>query len=163
MWDKIVKWWYFKVNNPIVRDGQSKDGAFKWRFRRFSMEISTLSENFKAQFTAGEHPYGYLVSGKTDDNILGYCQTLYEVAMLLTTDQGFVNDIQKALRKYSSRIEKNVKVEEDEVKEKIALETEKAIEEYTQMPKRFRKKVDRDTDRKFKKAVKAIEDEEAGS
>lgn len=148
------------MRNPVVRKGEH--GGFKWCFRRFWLDVETLSGNFKARFMAGEHPYGYLVAGKDDNNILGYCQTLYEVAMLLTTDQGFVNDIQKALRKYSSRIEKNVKVEEDEVKEKIALETEKAIEEYTELPKRYRKKRDRQTNRKFKKVVKAMEDEEEG-
>ena len=115
------------MRNPIIRKGEK--GGFKWVFRRFWLEITTLSGNFKARFTAAEHPYGYLLAGKDDVNIEGFCQTVYEVSMLLTTDQGFVNDIQKAIRKYSTRLEKQSKVEEDEIEEKIALETERQVQE----------------------------------
>lgn len=115
------------MRNPIIRKGEK--GGFKWVFRRFWFEITTLSGNFKARFTAAEHPYGYLLAGKDDVNIEGFCQTVYEVSMLLTTDQGFVNDIQKAIRKYSTRLEKQAKVEEDEIEEKIALENEKQVQE----------------------------------
>lgn len=127
MLTKFRKWWLFTMRNPIIRKGEK--GGFKWVFRRFWLEITTLSGNFKARFTAAEHPYGYLLAGKDDVNIEGFCQTVYEVSMLLTTDQGFVNDIQKAIRKYSSRLEKQAKVVEDEIEEKIALETERQIQE----------------------------------
>ena len=130
------------MRNPIIRKGEK--GGFKWVFRRFWLEITTLSGNFKARFTAAEHPYGYLLAGKDDVNIEGFCQTIYEVSMLLTTDQGFVNDIQKAIRKYSSRLEKQAKVVEDEIEEKIALENEKQVQEYVEKPRRHRTRADRD-------------------
>lgn len=138
MKEKILRWWYFKVNNPVIRKGEK--GGFKWTFRRFWLDISTVSGNFKARFMAAEHPFGYLVSGKDDSNIEGFCQTMYEVGMLLTTDQGFVNDVQKALKKYSSRIEKKAKVVEDEDEEKAALEWEKQVQERVDTPKRQRRR-----------------------
>lgn len=126
------------------------------------MEISTLSGNWSAKWTAAEHPYGYLLAGKEDDNIEGYAQTMYEVGMLLTTDQGFVNDIQKALKKYSARLEKKANVEEDEVEESASLDFERKVQEVVEMDKRERRKYRRDADRWFKKAVKEIGDEAKG-
>lgn len=130
LWLKIVRFWYFKVRNPKIRVGAH--GGFRWVFRRYNFTVETLSGNWKASWTTSEHPFGYLLSSKTDDNIIGFCQTMYEVGMLLTTDQGFVNDIQKALKKYSARIEKKAKVVEDEIEEKVAIEEEKQVQEYVE-------------------------------
>ena len=133
IWLKIRKLWLFTMRNPVVRAGKTE--AFQWKFRRFDMEVRTFSGNWIAKWTAAEFPYGYLVSGKDDTNIIGFCQTMYEVGMLLTTDQRFVNDIQKALQKYSQRIEKSAKVVEDETEEKIALEFEKQVQEHIEKRK----------------------------
>lgn len=145
------------MRNPIVREGEH--GGFKWRFRRFTLEISTLSGNWKAKWTAAEHPYGYLLAGSGDENIEGFAQTMYEVGMLLTTDQGFVNDIQRALKKYSSRLEKKAAkdVVEDETEEKIALEAEKQVQEIVEMPKKERRKVERDINKRFKASAKYVQ------
>ena len=115
------------MRNPVVRKGEK--GGFKWVFRRFWLEISTLSGNFKARFTAAEHPYGYLIAGKEDDNIEGFCQMVYTVGMLLTTDQGFVNDVKRSIDKYAKRLVKDNPVVEDEVEETMALEFEKQVDE----------------------------------
>jgi hypothetical protein len=155
--EKIMQWWYFHVQNPVVRKGESKDGAFRWTFRRFTMDISTLSGNFKARFTAGEHPFAALLSDESDKNTPGFAEILYTVGMLLTTEQKFANDIQNAIKRYQDRATKSAKVEEDEIEEKIALETEKQIQELVDMPKKERKKVEKKIDRKFKKAVKDLE------
>lgn len=130
IWTKIRLWWWFTMKNPVIRKGEN--GGFKWKFRRFWLEIETVSGNWKARWIAAENPYGYLLAGKDDANIEGFCQTMYEVGMLLTTDQGFVNDIQKALKKYSARIEKKAKVVEDEIEEKVAIEEEKQVQEYVE-------------------------------
>ena len=153
MWDKIKKWWWFTIANPIVRKGES--GAFKWVFRRFWLEISTVSGNFKVRFTAAEHPYGYLMAGKDDSNIIGFCQTVYMVSMLLTTDKGLVDDVSKAVKKLEKRIQK---AKEDE----MALEQEKAVQERVEMPRRYRRKADRETDRKFRENLKKAEGQVSG-
>lgn len=149
--------WYFKVKNPVVRKGESKDGAFRWTFRRFWLEIETLSGNFKARFTADEHPFAALLSDESDKNTPGFAEILYTVGMLLTTEQKFANDIQNAIKRYQDRMMKSAKVDEDEIEEKIALETEKQIQSLVEMPKKERKKVEKKIDRKFKKAVKDLE------
>ena len=158
--DKIRMWWYFHIVNPVVRKGESKDGAFKWEFRRFWLEISTLSGNFKARYMADEHPYAYLLAGKSDDNIVGFCQFVYMLSKTVTSDAGLVNDVRKAFDKYEKRMEKSVEKDakrEDEVEEKVALETEKAIQEHVELPEKDRKREEERIDKKFKKAVKSLE------
>lgn len=161
--EKIRKWWYFHVQNPVVRKGESKDGAFRWTFRRFWLEIETLSGNFKAKYVADEHPYAYLLQGATDDNIEGFCQLMYVLGKTLTTDQGLANDVGKAISKYQKRLEKRAagEVVEDETEEKIALETEKAIQKHIELPKNERRKVERGIDGRFKKAVKEAQKNES--
>lgn len=157
IWTKIVKWWYFHIANHVVRKGEA--GGFRWRFRRFWLDVETLSGNFKMRFIADEHPFGYLASSKDDTNIHGFALTMYEIGKLLTTDQGFVDDVQKAIVKYRKRLEKQAagEVVEDETQEKIALETEKAIQEHIELPKKERRKVERDINGRFKKAMKDVQ------
>ena len=155
MLKKFQAWWLFHVRNHKVRTGEK--GGFKWTFRRFWLEISTVSGNFKARFMADEHPYGALISDKTDSNIHGFCEILYEVGKLLTSEQKFADDIQNALKRYSNRIEMSIEIKEDETEEMIALETEKAIQEVVEMPKKERRKYERGVDGRFKAAVKDLE------
>jgi len=158
MFKKFVKWWYFHIANPVVREGER--GGFRWCFRRFWLEISSLSGNFKARFTAAEYPYGYLLAGKTDDNIVGFCETLYSVGMLLTTDQGFVNDINKAIQKYDKRLQKANAPKEDETEERIDLEYVKGVQEFVETPKKERRKRVKAVDKKFKAAARNLQKEE---
>ena len=134
----IRKWLYLALRNRVVRQGES--GGFKWKFRRFGLEILTLSGNFKAYFTAGEHPFGYLVAGKDDENIKGYCELLYEVGMLLTTEKQFAEDVMAAVRNYYRRTEGLASVDEDPVEEEIALEEVKMVQEQTEKVRRRRKR-----------------------
>lgn len=155
IWTKIQRWYYFHLANPVVREGESKDGAFKWTFRRFDLTVETLSGNFKVWFTAAEHPYGYLLAGEGDDNIHGFAITLYEIGKLITTDQGLVNDIQKAIQKYEKRLNKQAEpVVEDETEEMIALKEVQAMQEHIELPKKERRKTEREIDKRFKKALK---------
>lgn len=151
--EKILKWFWFTFKNPVVRKGEA--GGFNWIFRRFWLEISTKSGNFKARFTADENPFGYLVAGKDDSNVHGFAYVLYTVGKLLTTDQGFVNDIHRAIQKYNQRLNKKAAsgVVEDETEEKIALEEMKQIQEVVEMPKKERRKYERDVNGRFRKAV----------
>ena len=159
--EKLMKWWYLGIRNTTVRKGEA--GGFRWRFRKFSVDFETLSGNFKMRFTADAHPYGALISRTTEDDIHGFAFTIYEIGKLLTTDQKFVNDIEKAIRSYGKRLDKLAAegVVEDETEEKIALETEKQIQEVVDMPKNERRKYSRDVDRRFEKAVKEVEKHEA--
>ena len=151
----LKKFWYLKMRNNVVREGES--AAFKWRFRRFWLDVETKSGNWKARWMADEHPYAYLLAGKGDENVEGFCQMVYEVSMLLTTDQGFVDDVVKAVQKYGKRLEKAAAKEakvEDEGEEIAAIEFEKEVEAYKAMPKRYRKRKDRELDKKLKEIEK---------
>lgn len=146
----------FNFRNPVVRKGEQ--GAFKWVFKRFWLSIETVSGNFKARFTAAEHPYGYLLAGKDDSNIVGFCQMLYQVGMLLTTDQKLVDDINEAFASYEKRLVQEV--EEDEGEEIAAIKEVQAVQEHIELPKQEKKKRERDINGRFKKTVKEIERDE---
>lgn len=153
MLKKFHAWWLFHVRNHKVRTGEK--GGFKWTFRRFWLEISTVSGNFKARFMADEHPYGYLLAGKDDENIVGFCQMIYYLSKTITTDQGLVNDIQKAFNKFEKRL--GMKEAEPYDSEEAAIEEVKAIQEYVDATPKEKKQRERDSNGRFKKAVKKAE------
>jgi hypothetical protein len=157
---KFQTWWWFTFRNPVIRKGES--GGFKWCFRRLDLRIETLSGNFKARFTAAENPYAYLLASDDDSQVEGFCQILYSVGMLLTTDQEFVDSITKALRDYDKRLNKKAasEVAEDETEEKIALEEVKQVQEFVEMDRKEQKKRERDVNGRFVKAVKDLEKSE---
>lgn len=157
MLQKVKKWWWLTIKNPVIRKGEC--GAFRFVFRRFDLTIETLSGNFKARFRASEHPYAVLLGCEKEETIHGYCSLIYQLGTLLTTDAGFVSDVQKAIKKYDKRLQKKAasEVVEDETEEKIALEQEKAIQEHVELPKKERKKVERDINGRFRRAVKKAE------
>ena len=152
--DKIREWWLFHLANPVVRKGEH--GGFKWVFRRFTLDITTISGNFSARFTAGEHPYGYLIMGKDDLNIEGFCSILYQIGSLLTTEKNFADDIQKALEDYLDRLNASAQVEENETEEEIAIEEVKQVQEYVEALPKEKRKIERDANGRFKKAVKEL-------
>ena len=151
IFDKIRKWWLFTMSNPTVKVGEA--GAFKWRFRRFWLEIKTLSDNFRVRFTAAENPYGYLYYGD-EEQTQGFAERIYMIGMLLTTDQRFVNDIDKAIEDYQKRMSAENPVVENKDEERIAVEEMRQLQEHIELPKKERKAVVNDIDKRFKKAVK---------
>lgn len=151
---KFSKFWWFTFKNPVVRKGES--GGFKWSFRRFWFEIETVSGNFKARFTADEHPYGYLLAGKDDSNIIGFCQMVYTLGKLLTTDQGLVDGIQKEIKKYEKRLEKTEPDPTDS--EEAAIAEVKAVQEYVEASPKEKKQRERDSNGRFKKVVKDVQE-----
>ncbi|MBO5995375.1 MAG: hypothetical protein J6Q41_07680 [Firmicutes bacterium] len=157
-WQKIQRWWYFYLANPVVAKGER--GGFKYKFRRFWLEIETVSGNWKMRSTASENPYGYLmasVNANNEDNVYGFAEILYMLQALLTVDQKLVDDVRKALNNYEKRSEGVIPNNEDEIEEKIALEEVRQVQEYVDAPKKERRKMERDANGRFKKAVKEAE------
>lgn len=139
------------MRNPVIRKGES--GGFKWKFRRFWLDISTLSGNFKARVVAAEHPYGYLYAGD-DEQTKRFSEILYSICMLITTDQKFVDDIERAVLEYEERL---AAVFQEEESEEIAIEEVKAVQEYVDMDKKEKRRYDRDVNGRFKKVLKEHE------
>lgn len=155
---KIQKFWYFKVKNPVVQKGEGR--GFKYVFRRFDMTIETVSGNWKMRVRADEHPYCYLLSGcKRGDitNLLGFAETMYFLNATLTREQALVDDVQKALRKYEKRLMKTESAPDDAEEEALAMAEVKGVQEYVEASPKERRKMDRETNGRFKKAVKEVE------
>lgn len=156
IWTKIQKVWYFHCANPTLRKWE--EGGFKFKFRRFFLDIRSISGNFRMRWTASEHPYGYLFAGENDQTE-GFADRMYMISALLTTDQQFVTDIDNALEGYQKRMDGQVQVVEDEVEEKAAVEEVKDIQKYVDAAPKERRKMERDANGRFKKAVKKAEEE----
>ena len=153
-WQKVQKWWLFHFKNPVIWKGEGH--GFKFVFRSFWLDITTQSGNWSMRAMADEHPFAYLLSSVHqghEDNLYGFALTLYELNALLTRDQGLVNDVQKALRKYEARLSKTELEPEEEEEQAIA--EVKAVQEYVEASPKERRKMDRETNGWFKKAVKA--------
>lgn len=149
---KFKKFYYFKFANPVKRRGEA--GGFKWRFRKYCLEIETLSGNFSARFVASAHPFGYLAAGE-DSQVQGFSERLYMIGNLMTTDQKFVDDLDKALKRYEKRLEKIVPDPDDS--EEAALAFEKSVQEHLELPVKERKKAEKEIDKRFDEAVKKSE------
>ena len=119
--------------------------AFKVIFRKFTMEIKSVSGNFTLKTMGMVYPNAFLYDALTkgDENLVHwYCNRMYELTTLLLTDQGLFDDVQKALTKYSKRLQvvaeqKAKEVTEEE--ERMAAEQVKANIEYANMTKKQRK------------------------
>ena len=155
LWARIVKVWYFVFANPVIAKGGA--GGFKWVFRRYYVTLSTVSGNWTMRITAGEHPYGYLLSGAQngdENNVHGYAATLYSQAMMLTRDQKLVNDVQSAIRRYDKRVEAEGKKQERY--DEASLEATRQEQEFIELPRKERRKVEREINGRFKKVVKDV-------
>lgn len=157
LFKKIETWFWFTFRNNVIRKGES--GGFKWVFRRLSLEIETLSGNFKAKFTADESPFAYLLAGD-DEQTHGFALRLYMIGKLMTREQKFVDDLDKALEDYEKRSQEQADVVEDETEEKIAIEEARSVQEHIELPEKERKKRERDINGRFRKAVKNLEKSE---
>ena len=157
IWDKFVRLWCLNVMNPVVVSGEK--GGFRYVFRRYTLELRTVSGNWRMRVTACEHPWAYLrasVEQGREDNVFGFAHVLYYLTMTMTTDQRLVDDVQKALVDYDRRLEEKAKVEEDPEEEKAALEEVRGVQEYAEMGARERRKYERAVNRRFKRAAEKV-------
>ena len=148
---KIEKWWLLTFRNPI--EYKFEFGGFKVVFRRFWMEIESVSENFKVRFLASQHPYGYLfVSAQKGnlDNIHGFCAYIYKLSHTLTTDNKLVEDVTKAIKNYEKRLAAKAATVVSTENDDIDLEVVKQDYEVGKMTKKERKQ----RKQKIKEALK---------
>ena len=137
---KIQKWWLFTFRNPV--EYQFEFGGFKVVFRRFWMEIESVSENFKVRFLASHHPYGYLfVSAQKGNinNIHGFCAYIYKLCHTLTTDNKLVEDVNKAMKNYDKRLAAKSATEVSAEDDDLDLEVVKQAHDVGKMTKKERK------------------------
>ena len=141
--DKMQRWFLLTFCNVKIKTVQFP--AFKVTFRKFTMEIKSVSGNFTLQTMGMVYPNAFLYDALTKgdaDLVQWYCNRMYELTTCLLTDQGLFDDVQKALNKYDKRLQviaeqKAKEVTEEE--ERMTSEQVKANIEYANMTKKQRK------------------------
>lgn len=157
MFKKIQKWWLFHIANPVLKELEL--GAFCISFRKFWLEIRTMSGNFSVRYTAAEYPYGYLLEAlnqNKEETVHGFCERIYLWSMLILHDQKLADDMDEAVHQYHKRLEAENPVVEDETEEKIALDEVKEVQEFVEKSPKEKKKLERDANGRFKKASKEL-------
>lgn len=141
--DKLQRWFLLTFCDTKIKTVQFP--AFKVTFRKFTMEIKSVSGNFTLKTTGMVYPNAFLYDALTkgDENLVRwYCNRMYELTTSLLTDQGLFDDVQKALTKYGKRLQVVAEQKAKQVTEEadtIAAEQVKANIEYANMTKRQRK------------------------
>lgn len=141
--DKMQRWFLLTFCNVKIKTVQFP--AFKVTFRKFTMEIKSLSGNFTLKTKGMIYPNAFLYDALTkgDENLVQwYCNRMYELTTFLLTDQGLFDDVQKALTKYCKRLQVVAEQKAKEITEEedaIAAEQVKANIEYANMTKKQRK------------------------
>lgn len=87
-------------------------GGFVVVFRRFCMDIKSMSGNFRMRVMSSKYPVMYLYNcfckGKTED-IHAYCSTVYALQALVLSDSVLFGDVTEALAGYYTRVEEGAK------------------------------------------------------
>lgn len=133
---KLKRVWnlvWFRLNDRKVRELEIR--GFKYVFRKYSMEVRSISRNFSCTVLCSEHPWGYLrVSSEKgkEKNLEGYATLMYILGTSLTRDQKLVDDITRDVKSYYARLERKASKAapaESEVEEMVTLFNEKQIYE----------------------------------
>lgn len=77
--------------------------------RRTYMEIKTISDVWSIRIAGNTHTYGYLLTAADKgltEQIHGYAAMLYILSQQITQDQGLVDDVTKAVKKWQIRMDK---------------------------------------------------------
>lgn len=82
------------------------------------MEIRTESRNFAMKIDARNEIYGYLLAAAQqglNEQIHGYCVTMYVIATGMSKDQEFVNEVQRVVVGFMDRQQAKAKEEAEKV------------------------------------------------
>ena len=157
LWGEILGWFLFTFRNPVL--SKSENGSFKVVFRRYWMEIRSLSDNFRMRVMICEHPYGYLLFGArngNEKNVHAFCEYVYAVVMTLTTDQKFANEVQRSLgRCYERRANAELKKTSKERDDATAISEVMQQVEADKMSRKDRRKIIRELKKEINDGRKA--------
>lgn len=145
---KTVRMWWnlmlFALTNSKVKEVEV--GGFRFVFRKYSMLVRSLSDNWRMRVLCGEHTYGYLLESMRQnrlDNLQGFAVIMYSLAVSLTKDQKLVSDVTRDIKAYAARVdrqaEKEAKRAEKESDEEILLVERMAEENAKKLNKKNRK------------------------
>lgn len=141
--NRLGMWWMLHFRNTLIREVEFD--AYKVTFHRFTMDITTKSGNMKLRTMNMLYPNAFLYNAieKDDKRIVEwFCNKLYEFVSLITTDEGLIQDVNKAFTKYYKRMEKKAESIAKEItpdEDKLNEEVVKANIEVAKMTKAERK------------------------
>lgn len=139
-----MKWWIFTFRNKTIKRVEIR--GFKFRFRKYWLDIHSASDNWRMRIRVDMHPYGFLYAAATQDNmknLSGFCHSVYLTSMIMTQDQGFVDGLRKNLNKYFKHQEiaaKNAAEKVTDIQEKSDESLMRDAVKYAKMNKKERKK-----------------------
>lgn len=120
--------------------------GFRFVFRRFSMDVRSLSGNWRMRVLCTEHSWGYLRESLRQgrmDNLEGFAVIMYSLAVSLTKDQKLVSDVTRDIKAYATRMEraaaKEGRMSEEEEAAALLHETMVAEKVEKKLNKRYRK------------------------
>lgn len=141
--NRATVWFMLHFCNKVV--SKIEFDAFKVVFRKYTMEIETKSGNMILKTRGMLYPNAFLYDALTkgDEKVVEwFCNQVYQFVSLITTDNGFIQDIHKAFMKYYKRIEKkaesiakSISKDDDKINEEVV----KANIETAKMNKEERK------------------------
>lgn len=141
--NRLGMWWMLTFRNTLVKEVEFD--AYKVTFRRFTMDITTKSGNMKLRTMGMLYPNSFLYNAleQGDEKMVHwFCDEVYQFVSLITTDEGLIQDVNKAFAKYYKRMEKKaesiakgITLDEDKLNEEVV----KANIEYAKMSKKERK------------------------
>lgn len=112
------------------RLGGCEVGGFLVVFRRFCMDIKSVSGNFRMRVMGSKYPVLYLYNcfckGRTED-IHAYCSMVYALQALVLSDSVLFGDVTEALAGYYKRVEEGAKQGDAEWDDGFDLEIVKHI------------------------------------
>ena len=141
--NKFGVWWMLHFRNTKLKVVEFD--AYKVVFRRFTMEITTKSGNLKLRTMMMLYPNSFLYNAVEKDNeriLEWFCNEVYKFVTLITTDQGLIQDVNKAFSKFYKRMGKKAETLAKEVSEdddKLAMEELKFNQEYAKLSEKERK------------------------
>lgn len=104
-----LMWANFNIALRNRKESEEVINGFRFTFRRFSMEIRSLSDNFRLRVLCTEHSWGYLRESMKQgrkDNLEGYAIIMYSMAVNLTKDQKLVADVTRDIKGFAARLER---------------------------------------------------------
>lgn len=142
-------------------------GGFRVRFffkegniEQSYMEIKTVSNNWYMKIDARSEVYGYLYTAASqglENQIHGYCATLYAIATGIISEQQFTDEVQKAIIGFMERMDKKAKEESDKITETQEMADEALMREAIERGKlRGNKKAEAKARKESEKAIKEV-------
>lgn len=141
---------------PFIVNFYFKEESVVDSYMDIRSELGAWSMRIDARYEV----YGYLLAAAQqgyNEQIHGFCLTMYIASTQMTKDQGFANDLQKSVTKYMKRLDKQAKAEAESVSEAQIAGDEALMQEAIERGElRGNKKAEKRAAKESRKAIKEV-------